>query len=148
MPIMSAHGESDARVAAWLLATTAWDCLRAPAQQPLPEVALNNVYRLLEAAKLNPFFGRERDQARTAGSLSDPVFLSHARERHVREVRSALDSAIKATYQDESPEAAIESVEMVLKGLAYPEQFGAPSAHARSKAAQFFERLVHQLKYA
>lgn len=148
MPIMSAQGESDARVAAWLLATTAIDCLKGPEAAPIPETALNNVFRLLEAARVNPFFGYQRGDSRTGRTVDDPVFLSPARERHVGEVKAALEQAIKETFAEETPKAAIESVEMVLRGVTYPNQFAAPSSQARFKAARFFESLAQQLKFA
>lgn len=147
MPISSAHGEHDARVAAWLLAATALDCLQNPERAQEAETTLNNVYQLLETTRVNPFFGYERSDYSEAEGQA-PVFLSSARERHVPEVRSALDSALATHFEHQSREDALRAIGEVLKRLTYPEQFGPSSPDERSKVEHFFEAVKQQLRPA
>jgi hypothetical protein len=144
MPILSTQGESDARVAAWLLATTAVDCLQNPALASTSEVALNNVYHLLEAARLNPFFGFE--PKRGVAERAEGVFLAPARERHVGEVRSALEAAIADHFGGRPREEALAALETVLRQVTYPTQFGQATEADRVQARQFFDAVRRRLK--
>ena len=57
MPIMAANAQSDARGAAWLLASAVKKSINAPERASEWQDALNNTYRLLEAFRKNIFFG-------------------------------------------------------------------------------------------
>lgn len=147
MPIMAAHGQNDARVAARLLASTAVDCLRDPGRAAQWEVELNNVYRFLENFRANPFFGQEAPSKRTSAGAPETLSFVPPMERHVKEVRLALDRALNSIFVGQPREQAITELEKVLKGLAYPERFGEPSHNQLQKAANFFERVLQHLKF-
>lgn len=147
MPIMGAHGQNDARIAARLLATTAVDCLRDPALAREGEVALNNVYRLLESFRRNPFFGHEAP-ARGARNAAETLAFGQPMERHVREVRRALDKAMGATFGNQPREDSIELIERVLRGVAFPREFGEPARDEIGKVTSFFEEVLKELRLA
>ena len=147
MPIMTAHGQNDARIAAHLLATTAVECLRDPKVGPNWEVALNNIYRLLEAFRRNPFFGSESPTRKNPHGAETLTFVQPM-ERHVREVKQALDGAISVAFAGQSKEQAIEEVETVLRAVAYPQKYAEPSAQQVGRATQFFEEFLSRLKFA
>ena len=142
---MAVDERNDARGAARLLAMAARDCLQRPATVPDRLVVLNNVYRLLEAYRVNTFFGfeppTERDRRHAGGSLT----LMPPIERHVREVRDALEQATEETFAGQPKNKAIEMLEDVLRGLAYPENNVPPSEEDRTKAADFFETVLRRL---
>jgi hypothetical protein len=146
MPIMTAHGQNDARIAAHLLATTAVECLRDPRVGPESEVALNNIYRLLEAFRLNPFFGTESPTRRNPHAAETLTFVQPM-VRHVREVKHALDGALSAAFAGQSREQAIEEVEGVLRAVAYPQRYIRPSPQQVGRATQFFEEFLSRLKF-
>ena len=147
MPIMAAHGQNDARVAARLLASTAVDCLRDPATAGQWEVALNNVYRLLESFRINQFFGHEAPSRKSPHGAPETLSLVPPMERHVKEVRLALAKALDVTFADQPRDEAIVAVEKVLQGLAYPHKFGEPSHDELQRATRFFEGVLEHLKF-
>lgn len=147
MPIMAAHGQNDARVAARLLASTAVDCLRDPTRAGDWQVALNNVYRLLESFRRNPFFGHEAP-TRRGPHAAETLAFSQPMERHVREVRVALDQAIAVAFGGQPKEQAIEEIERVLRGIAYPQQYDEPQKDEIGRVTLFFEEVLQRLKFA
>jgi hypothetical protein len=146
MPIMATRGWDDARATARLLVKTALECIRDTNKGPQSEASLNNVYRLLEAFRVNPFFaysGRDsREQAPGQNVLRTAI-----RGRHVEDVAIALDEAVRAVFAGQSKDAAVQSVEAILRRIAYPEQQGVPSQEERARAAQFFETVSQRLSY-
>jgi hypothetical protein len=146
MPIMTAHGQSDARIAARLLASTAVDCLRNPTAAAEREVALNNVYRLLEAYKLNPFFGLEAP-AKAKSTAGEALALTQPMERYVSEVSSAIAQAISTAFGGTSKQEAIDEVENVLRGIAYPQKYANPTQQQLNRATQFFQEVLSRLKF-
>lgn len=144
---MTAHGQNDARIAARLLASTAVDCLRDPTSAAEREVALNNVYRLLEAYKLNPFFGLEAP-ARQDVHAGETFAQIQPMERYVNEVRLAIEQAIGAAFVGQSKQQAIDEVENVLRGIVYPQRYANPTQQQLSKATQFFQEVLSRLKFA
>lgn len=146
MPIMASQGRSDARGTAQLLASMALDCIANPGIARDREVALSNAYRLLESYRVNRFFGSElpgqgyRTQAQRL-TLRRPV------ERHVKEVRDALEHARKAAFGDASKDEALRRLESVLRSLAYPDTENEEvSADDQRRAALFFKALVDHLR--
>src|SRR5437016_740491 len=115
MPIMAAHGQNDARVAARLLASTAVDCLRDPEHAGEWEVTLNNVYRLLEAFRVNPFFGHDTPMSQDPQAGETLAFQPI--ERHVQDVSRAIEQAIGVSFQGHTKDQAIKEVENVLRAL-------------------------------
>jgi hypothetical protein len=147
MPIMTAQGQHDARIAARLLAHTAVDCILNPSIATDRTIALNNVYRLLETFKVNPFFGLE-DSAAIDLQEEESLSLGQPIEKHVKEVGDAITAAIGVTFDGFTKPQAIDEVEKVLKGIAYPQSYSAPSDNERSRAQQFFEQIMDYLKVA
>ena len=141
MPIMAAQGRNDARSAARLLAYSAKESLDNPERGPANAVALNNVFRLLEAYRVNAFFGLE--PVTNSNQLED-ISLIPPLELHISAVRDVFQDAIAMTFVGQSKNDAIVELETTLKGLAYPE-LGQPSSAARSKAAQFFTEVSNRL---
>jgi hypothetical protein len=148
MPIMAAHERSDARGAARLLASMALECIDNPKVASDQEVALNNVYRLLESYRSDAFFGREPlTQQRSQGN-AEKLTLIPPMERHVREVREALERARVAAFSGQSKDKAIASIEKVLRAMAYPKVKNKPklSMSDRKQAALFFKTFIEQLQ--
>lgn len=143
MPIMAVQGRNDARVAVRLLANTAKDCLSDPKRAPEHAVMLNNVYRLLEAYRVNVFFGLE--QATDYRHAGETLSLTPAFEQHVGDVRDVLERAMETTFCGQTKDEAIAEIANVLKQVVYPE-FGAPSDTDKLKAEQFFSEVVQQLQ--
>lgn len=144
MPIMAAHERSDARGAARLLAHMALDCLDNPATAIQQEVALNNVYRLLESYRSNAFFGIDTPRQPFRG-VSDKFALTPSRERHVRDVREALEHARLKAFSDQPKDQAIEAIERVLRALAYPKRNEHFSDDDKRRTSRFFRALLEQL---
>ena len=147
MPIMASQGQSDARGTAQILASMALDCISNPARAPEERVALNNVYRLLESFRTNLLFGFE--PAIPPSNVRSPQRLTLKRplERHVRDVRDALEEARRAAFGDRDKDEALSVIENVLRSLAYarpePTQI---SENDRNATARFFEALVGRLQ--
>lgn len=148
MPIMAVDERNDARGAAFLLASTARDCIDNPKIASDSEVALNNVYRLLEAFRVNAFFGLEPPVKQDSQDVTEMLTLLPPAEQHVKEVRDALEEAKKAIYKDQSKEDAVEAIEDVLRWIAYPEDFEKPSKKNKIKASHFFEQVLQHLDFA
>jgi hypothetical protein len=146
MPIMAAQGEGDARMSARLLATMALECLTNPALAPARMPALNNVYRLLEAVRSNPFFGLERRPG--FGGSAESLARVSGLERHVEDVKAALDSAVAMTFAERTRDQALRDVEQVLKAVAYPADFGQPTDEERNRAQDFFRNVIQSLRAA
>ena len=143
MPIMAAQGRSDARVAARILADAAIECLNNPTLGPSHTVTLNNVYRFLEAYRVNTFFGQEQSVSPSNGS--EALSLLSPLEQNVGAVRSALTDAIQKAFAGQTKDEALSAVESVLKKLAYPEIGVPPSEAERESASRFFSEMNQQL---
>ena len=146
MPIMAAQSRSDARSAARLLASTARDCINEPEAAPERETALNNVYRLLEAYRVNTFFGLEPPTKRYPEGAAETLTLMPPVEQHLREVRDALEQARAVAFADQSKDHAIEAIANVLRAVTYPQEFKQPSEIDRNNATRFFEEMLDHLK--
>jgi hypothetical protein len=144
MPIMAAHGLNDARGAARLLAKNARECIYNPKIAPERQVVLNNVYRLLEAYRADPFFGLERLTKHPSGT-SGKLSLLRPVERHVEDVREVLEHAIAKAFAGEAHDGAVTLIENVLRAVTYPGQFPQPSEQDKQKAAHFFDEVVQNL---
>ena len=147
MPIMAAHGLNDARGAARLLAKNALECIDNPKIAHEHQVVLNNVYRLLEAYRADPFFGLERSTKHPSGSSAKLSLLPPV-ERHVEEVREVFERAIATAFAGEPKDGAIVLIENVLRAVTYPAQFPPPSEQDKQKAAHFFDEVVQSLQLA
>jgi hypothetical protein len=145
MPIMAAHAQSDARGAAWLLASTAKQYLSERGDAASTRGALNNVYRLLEAYRSKVIFSPTRPVSQTGVDSADLLTLLPTTEGHLEDVRDALEQALTSTFSSESKSAALEFIEGVLRAAAYPERFEEPAPEKRAKVVNFFEELVRHL---
>jgi hypothetical protein len=146
MPIMAVHEQNDARGAVWLLATAAKDFIGNAPVALDKEVALNNVYRLLEAYKAHAFFGLEAPAVQFPADTAETLTLLPPVERHVQDVRDALDYALSVTFGEQPTEQSVDFVENVLRAVAYPQEHAQPSGEDRGKAKRFFEELIGSLR--
>jgi hypothetical protein len=141
---MAAHGRSDARGTARLLANMALDSINNPRRGEPQEVALNNMYRLLQSFRKDAFFGREAP-ADAPVEASEKLTLRPPIERNVRDVRQALEGATAVAFEGLSKDNAIEVVESVLRWIAYPRTSIEPSAQDRARTVSFLRELVERL---
>ena len=145
MPIMAANAQSDARGAAWLLASTVQRCIDDPDTAPGSQDALNNVYRLLEAFRKNIFFGsRPLGAQHSAPRDFEMLTMAPSSERHMWEIRDAIESALSSTFQSASTDDAVERVETVLRAVAAPQRYQV-SDEEKSNAKLFFSQLLNTL---
>jgi hypothetical protein len=145
MPIMASHGRSDARGTAQLLASMALDCITNPELAGEQEIALNNVYRLLESYRTNPSFGMEVPPQQAVQNAAQRLGLRRPVERHVREVREALEYARTSAFGEIAKDDALQTVETVLRSVAYP-RVAYASKEDQTRTTRFFEALVKRLQ--
>jgi hypothetical protein len=145
MPIMAANAQSDARGAAWLLASAASRCIDQPEHAAEWQEALNNTYRLLEAFRHNLLFPLRPPRAKRH-SVGDVEMLTMvpASERHLSEVRDAITEALAVSFQHSQAEDAIEQIASVLRATAAPARFHV-SDEQKKKARHFFVELLRRL---
>jgi hypothetical protein len=146
MSIMAAQGSNDARASARLLAGVAKECIEDPTTAPSRAVVLNNVYRLLETYRVNPFLGIDRTAAYPQTQESEA--LNPLAEQHVQDVRDVLRRAVEMAFEGQSIDDAILIVEDVLRGMAYPDKFDAPKDSEKVKAMKFFSEVLKGLQFA
>jgi len=145
MPIMAANAQSDARGAAWLLASAARDSISTPERAAEWRDALNNTYRLLEAFRKNIFFGvRPPRRPRPASSDVELMTILPSSERHLAEVRDALELALAASFAQTPKDEAVEKIVLVLRAVLAPQQFRA-SPEDKENAHRFFIELLKRL---
>ena len=109
------------------------------------EVALNNMYRLLQSFRRDTFFGREAPASAPVSAV-EKLTLRPPVERNVRDVKRALDDATTAAFGGEHPkDDAIEIVESVLRWIAYPRTAKEPSPEDRARTEAFLRELVGRL---
>jgi hypothetical protein len=114
MPIMAA----DARGAAWLLAAAARDSIGASEGASKWRDALNNTYRLLEAFRKNLLWGTRA--ARLRGRVPDDLEMLTvlpSSERHLLQVREAMEFALTKSFADTSKDKAVDTIETVLRSV-------------------------------
>jgi hypothetical protein len=140
---MSAQQKNDARGTARLLALAARDSIRNPRDVPATrELLLNNVYRLLEEYRVTAFFGSESSLRPYSVRATEAISLLPRAERHVKDVRAAMESAQATAFPGQPKDQAIEAVVRVLRGITYPERFGSPSDEDLARASTFFDEVV------
>jgi hypothetical protein len=146
MPIMASQGRSDARGTAQLLASMALDCIQNPELAREESVALNNAYRLLESYRTNPLFGFEAATHASAHTSLQRLTLKRPLERHVKEVRDALEEARRLVFGDRDRDESLLLVESVLRSVAYPSDKSNLSPGDLTAASKFFQILVGRLQ--
>ena len=141
MPIMAAHDQNDARGSARVLATTAKRCIDSELAPSRYVGVINNLYRLLEAYRTHRFTGYEYEPRSERGP--EALTLMPNADRHVLDLRAALEHALGEVYRDEHPDRAVESIEGVLRSLVLP---GSTSDHGdRQRASAFLASFIHNL---
>lgn len=145
MSIMAASEWSDDRSTTLLMAREALECLRDQSKVAAAAVVLNNVYRLLEAFKGNPFFGYVPEEPVDTPDLE---WASVAMEPHVADVRYAIEEALKAAFAGQPHENSIEAVENVLRALVAPKRHPALQPAEKERAECFFSELSQRLAFA
>jgi hypothetical protein len=88
------------------------------------------------------FFGLEPQAKPYPPRATEVISLLPRTERHVRDVRIALEKALAAKFPGQSKDEAIGLIERVLRGITYPDRFDPPSADDRAKAGGFFDEVV------
>lgn len=143
MPIMAANERNDARTRAWLLAATAKEFLSGSEDDPDRKVVLNNVYRLLEAFKSNPFFGLEPPRHDYGQRGRADIPLQPRVGQGIGELRIALKKAMATAFEGQSEEGAITTLESTLRTATHsPEKL---SPNDREKALLFLDSLIKNL---
>lgn len=143
MPIMAVQDQNDARGAARVLARTARGCVDRVDYAPAEKVALNSVFRLLNAYRAHRLAGYEYQ--RPAPRSADPLAILPASERHIPELRIALHQAIEEIYAGVDENVAIEAIEAVLRQVARRVR---PEDEAVRLTSAFLERFEQRLHAA
>lgn len=144
MPIMASHGRSDARGTARLLAHMALELIDNPKKGTSREVALNNMFRLLQSFRSDVFFGQE-PPVNSREAAADKLTLRPPEEQNVQFVKEALEHATARAFSEQSKDEAIETIERVLRWLAYPKKASQPSEPDRLRTSAFFRELIERL---
>jgi hypothetical protein len=142
MPIMAAHDERDARGPARLIAVTAKQCIEEAKATSTEVPALNNVFRLLEAYRSHRFVGYDFEPRSSRGP--EALTLLPSSDRHVLELRDAIGEAIEAVYGSGDTDAAIRSIEGVLRSVAYPAKQTSVKEE-RDRASRFLGVFIEHL---
>lgn len=149
MPIMASHDLNDARDTTHLLASMALRCIDEPESGPDQDVALNNVFRLLESYRTNTLVGVEYPPFLPQNEADADVLdmQRSASERHLEDVQDAIAVALAAAFIGSSRDEAILKVENVVRALALPPP-RRYSADELRQATTFFRQLVEKLAVA
>lgn len=141
MPIMSAMDRNDARASARVLAETTKRCLDGQLVGSDHRTELRGMFRFLNAYRSHGFVGYEYTPRSTRGA--EALSLRPSPDRHVADLRSALEESLKDAYGDDaSPEEAVDRVDAVIRAVA--------TSHAKpddsDRALVFLEALISRLK--
>jgi hypothetical protein len=140
---MAAHDENDARGSARVLASNVRKSIDNLDGPPKHLSALNNLYRMLEAYRSHRFLGFEYEPSSPRGP--EALTLLPPAERHVLDLRVALDRALDHVYGDTEREQALDLVENVLRAVAYPESGGAVAEEDRKRVSAFLKFFIDNL---
>jgi len=146
MSIMAAYAQSDARGAAWLLAAAAKKCISDAAAALGNEHSLNNAYRLLESYRANTFYGSSEPARQYERGGLELLPLIPSTERHIAEVRGALEQALDTVFAGVPKDAAIDRIESVLRSVAYPAKFNRSADSDKELTEAFFDELLKRLQ--
>lgn len=143
MPIMAAHDENDARGSARVLASTVRRCIESTEGARKHLSSLNNLYRMLEDYRSHGFISYGYEPPATRGP--EALTLLPPTDRHVLDLRVALDRALAEAYRGTNKEAALDSVESVLKSIAYPDSSSIVAEDDRRRVSEFLGAFIDQL---
>jgi hypothetical protein len=141
MAIRAVQDQNDARGTARLLARTAKRTLEHPTDSAGGRVALAGLFRLIKAYRSHELMGFEY-QPRHEQALEGMTIVWQG-ESHVADLRTALNSALVETYQGTTEDAALESVERVLRSAAKKQP---AEASELQQTTQFLGVLVQKLE--
>ena len=144
MSIMAAGTRNDARSAARLLAQSAVACFRAEPRGASKEITLNNVYRLLEAYKVDAFFGLSSSSQDFSASNEDLSYFDQS-ETNVADVKKAILEAQMAVYGKLDTATAVDSIISVIGSIAYPQSSKLVNQNDFEQAHGFFVDLSKRL---
>ncbi len=133
MPIMAAHDQNDARGSARVLATTVKRCIEEDYAPSKHKSALNNLF----------FVGFDYEPRSARGP--EALTLLPPPERNVVELRMALDQAFDNVYHGRALDDAVNSVENVLRSIAYPKPPGGAENVDRELASAFLKSFIDNL---
>lgn len=140
MPIMSVVDRSDARASARVLAQTAKRCIGGELEGSTHRVELVNMHRLLNAYKAHGFAGYEYETRSPRGP--EALTLMPAMDRHVVDLRFALDHAFKAGFGDEDVETAIGEIDVVIRCVVLEKDL---DGGLREKTLRFLDSFIDRL---
>jgi hypothetical protein len=140
MPIMAVVDRSDARASARVLARTAQRCIDGQLDAKTHRIALSNLFRLLNAYRTHGFAGYEYEARSPRGP--EALTLMPTMDRHVVDLRDALDEALVETYGNGDREQAMEQIDHVIRGVAGAHQ---PEAGDRERTSRFLDAFIHRL---
>jgi hypothetical protein len=143
MPIMAAHDENDARGSARVLASAVRKCILGADGARKNLSSLNNLYRMLEDYRSHGFVGFGYEPPATRGP--EALTLLPPTERHVLDLRVALDRALDEAYRGTNKEDALDNVERVLKSVAYPVPNSNVAEDDKRKVSAFLGVFIDQL---
>ncbi|TPL96420.1 hypothetical protein FJ960_26135 [Mesorhizobium sp. B2-3-11] len=144
MPISAANQAVDARGVAFLLAQAARGSLDNVGSHADRERSLNNVFRLLRLFRSQSRFKVQPAVVAIPPLNYEAVALTPLSERNVDDVTDAMSSALVETF-GQGGAGPLDLIENVLRGVAYPDKFAAPSNVDRENARNFFGALAHKL---
>lgn len=144
MPLMAAYEQNDARDAARLLAIRTFEGLERSDPTPTVGNAINNMYRLLQSYRSHGFYGYlEQGRSEDEGSTTSLLTSS---DRHVGDLKRALDETFQTVFQGEDPGTAIDGMKGVLRKAAFPAAGGSPDPKDVARAQRFFSTFLEKLK--
>lgn len=140
MPIMSVVDRSDARASARVLAQTAKRCIGGELEGSTHRVELVNMYRLLNAYKAHGFGGYEYETRSPRGP--EALTLMPTMDRHVADLKVALDQAIQDSFGDRDLDGAIQEIDVVIRCVALSE---VPEVGLRDRTLRFLDSFIDRL---
>ncbi len=140
MPIMSVVDRSDARASARVLALTAKRSIDGQLEGRTHRTELVNMLRLLNAYKAHGFGGYEYEARSPRGP--EALTLMPTVDRHVVDLRFAIDDALRFTYGDGIQDEAIEQIDTVIRRVALAQT---PEEDARSLTIRFLDAFIDRL---
>jgi hypothetical protein len=143
MPIMAAHDENDARGSARVLASTVRKCIDDAGGRRRPLSFLNNLYMMLEDYRSHGFVGFAYEPSSARGP--EALTLLPPTERHVQDLRFALDRALEEAYRGTEKDVALDRVESVLKSVAYPDDNKTADEADRRTVSEFLRVFIDNL---
>lgn len=140
MPIMSVVDRSDARASARVLALTAKRSIDGQLEGRTHRTELVNMLRLLNAYKAHGFGGYEYEARSPRGP--EALTLMPTADRHVVDLKFAIDDALKVTYGEGDKDEAIDQIDVVIRCVALAEP---PEEDARNRTIRFLDAFIDRL---